>query len=79
LEEESMTRLTAGICTVAAAVATIALAAAPAQAAPGLPLTPLTAEPAADGFAPETGSSGIYNGIMCQLHTISAEVPCMYT
>ncbi|MEU4412773.1 hypothetical protein AB0G00_19435 [Nocardia salmonicida] len=73
-----MTRLTAGICTVAAAVATIALAAAPAQAA-GLPLTPLTAEPAADGFAPETGSSGIYNGIMCQLHTISAEVPCMYT
>lgn len=74
-----MTRLTAGICTVAAAVATIALAAAPAQAATGLPLTPMIAEPAADGFAPETGSSGIYNGIMCQLHTISAEVPCMYT
>ncbi|MGY0501819.1 hypothetical protein ACWZHB_25315 [Nocardia sp. FBN12] len=75
-----MTRLTAGICTVAAAVATIALAAAPAQAAAGLPLTPMVAEPAAGGgFAPETGSSAIYNGLMCQLHTISAEVPCMYT
>ncbi|MFC4375832.1 hypothetical protein ACFO5K_17170 [Nocardia halotolerans] len=73
-----MTRLAAGICTVAAAFATIALA-APAQAAPGLPLTPVVAEPAAGGFAPETGSSGIYNGIMCHLHTISAEVPCMYT
>lgn len=73
-----MTKLTAGFCTAAAAVAAIALAAAPAQAA-GLPLTPMVAEPAAGGFAPETGSTGIYNGIMCQLHTISAEVPCMYT
>ncbi|MFD3703645.1 hypothetical protein ACFWUP_10885 [Nocardia sp. NPDC058658] len=73
-----MTRLTAGICT-AAALATITLAAAPAQAAPGLPLTPMIAEQAAEGFAPETGSSAIYNGIMCHLHTISAEVPCMYT
>ncbi|WP_280347601.1 hypothetical protein [Nocardia neocaledoniensis] len=70
-----MTRLTAGLFT---AVAAIALAAGPAQAATGLPLTPM-ADPAAGGFAPETGSSGIYNGIMCQLHTISAEVPCMYT
>ncbi|MFB7876489.1 hypothetical protein ACFC06_14650 [Nocardia sp. NPDC056064] len=68
-------KLAAGICTAAAA---LALAAAPAQAAPGLPLTP-SAEPAADGFAPETGSGGIYNGIMCQLHTLSAEIPCMYT
>ncbi|WP_278261537.1 hypothetical protein [Nocardia sp. AG03] len=68
-----MTKLTAGICTAAAALA-LGFAAAPAQAATGLPLTP-----AADGFAPETGSSGIYNGIMCQLHTLSAEIPCMYT
>ncbi|WP_336084223.1 hypothetical protein [Nocardia sp. SSK8] len=72
-----MTKLTAGICTAAAALA-LGFAAAPAQAT-GLPLTPMTAEPAADGFAPETGSSGIYNGIMCQLHTLSAEFPCMYT
>ncbi|MFC4125999.1 hypothetical protein [Nocardia rhizosphaerae] len=69
-----MTRITAGFFT---AFAAIALAAAPAQAA-GLPLTPM-AGPTADGFAPETGSSGVYNGIMCQLHTISAEFPCMYT
>ncbi|MFI8972101.1 hypothetical protein ACIGO9_04365 [Nocardia asteroides] len=73
-----MTKLTARFCTAAAAAAAIALAAAPAQAA-GLPLTPMAAEPAAGGFAPETGSSGIYNGIMCQLHTMSADIPCMYT
>ena len=68
-----MTKLTAGLCAAAAALAVFA---APAQATP---LTPATAEPTADGFAPETGSSGAYNGIMCQLHTFSAEVPCMYT
>ncbi|MGW5451970.1 hypothetical protein [Nocardia sp. NPDC003979] len=73
-----MIKFTAGIFAVGAAVATIALA-APAQADAGLPLTPMVANPAAGGFAPETGSSGIYNGIMCQLHTISADVPCMYT
>lgn len=72
-----MTKFTAGMCS-AAAVAAIALFAAPAQAAPGLALTPMATE-TADGFAPETGSSGIYNGIMCHLHTISAEFPCMYT
>ncbi|KAF0848937.1 hypothetical protein [Nocardia caishijiensis] len=71
-----MTKFTAGIFAVA--VATVALA-TPAQAATGLPLTPMVADPAAGGFAPETGSSGIYNGIMCQLHTLSADVPCMYT
>ncbi|MFF2085036.1 hypothetical protein ACFVVM_14775 [Nocardia sp. NPDC058176] len=69
-----MTRLIAGFCTAAAAAATIAFA-APAQAAPGLPLV---AAPAAE-FAPETGSSAIYNLFMCHLHTISAEVPCRYT
>ncbi|MFE3544052.1 hypothetical protein ACFXK0_13905 [Nocardia sp. NPDC059177] len=73
-----MTKLTAGICTAAAALALGLAAAGPAQAAPGVPLTPY-AEPAADGFAPLTGSSAIYNSIMCQLHTISADVPCMYT
>lgn len=65
-----MTRIFAGLCTAAIAAATIALA-APAQAAPAV-------APVAE-FAPETGSSAIYNLLMCHLHTISAEVPCRYT
>ncbi|MDO3650068.1 hypothetical protein [Nocardia mangyaensis] len=68
-----MTRLFAGLCTAAIATATIGLA-APAQAAPAV--APV-AEPVAE-FAPETGSSAIYNLLMCHLHTISAEVPCRY-
>ncbi|MFF0545667.1 hypothetical protein ACWEVD_24920 [Nocardia thailandica] len=60
----------------ACAVAAFGLAAAPAQAA-GLPLEPAGEQVVA--IAPETGSGAIYNGIMCQLHTLSASVPCMYT
>ncbi|NEW39480.1 hypothetical protein GV794_25020 [Nocardia cyriacigeorgica] len=71
-----MNRLVMRICAAAAAVAAIGCAAAPAGAAPGLPLEPA---PPAAVFAPETGSAGAYNQIMCMLHTISASVPCMYT
>ncbi|MBF6085517.1 hypothetical protein IU438_03020 [Nocardia cyriacigeorgica] len=71
-----MNRLVTRTCAAAAVVAAIGFAAAPAGAAPGLPLE--SASPAAV-FAPETGSAGVYNHLMCYLHTISASVPCMYT
>ncbi|MEV6428574.1 hypothetical protein [Nocardia sp. NPDC051463] len=62
-----------------AIAAAVGVGAAPAGA------TTLPLEPAAETamvvpvFAPETGSAGIYNEIMCRLHTLSASVPCMYT
>ncbi|MFE7800622.1 hypothetical protein [Nocardia sp. NPDC057440] len=69
-------KLGAGVAIAAA----IGIGAAPAGATT-LPLEPTAVETAEvePVFAPETGSAGIYNGIMCQLHTISASVPCMYT
>ncbi|MET7773837.1 hypothetical protein [Nocardia sp. NPDC005366] len=59
------------------ATAAVGLAAGPAAAAQsGLPLE----SPAAEQILlPESGSAGIYNNLMCQLHTISASAPCMYS
>ncbi|MFQ6398460.1 hypothetical protein ACLMAJ_34100 [Nocardia sp. KC 131] len=70
-------KLSAGVAVAAA----IGIGAAPAGAAPGVELEPAAVETAKvePVFAPQTGSSAVYNGIMCQLHTISASVPCMYT
>ncbi|WP_327094044.1 hypothetical protein OIE68_28050 [Nocardia vinacea] len=70
----------------AAVVVAAAIGAAPAWAAPGLLLEPAAqtdtqtevAQPAPI-FVPDSGSAGVYNNFMCQLHTISASVPCMYT
>ncbi|MET8655363.1 hypothetical protein [Nocardia aurea] len=61
-----------------AAVAAVGLTSGPATAAPsGLPLE--NAPAAEQVLLPESGSAGIYNNFMCQLHTISADVPCMYS
>ncbi|MFD0365116.1 hypothetical protein ACFQZZ_27095 [Nocardia sp. GCM10030253] len=69
------------LCAGVAVAAAIGFGAAPAGATTGVPLEPAVVETAkvAPVFAPETGSAGIYNMVMCQLHTISASVPCMYT
>lgn len=79
-----MIRFAGKVCAAVAVAA--AIGAGPAMAAPGLPLEPATqtevAQPAAQPapiFVPDSGSAGVYNNLMCQLHTISASVPCMYT
>ncbi|MFR9753775.1 hypothetical protein ACL02S_22440 [Nocardia sp. 004] len=72
-----MNRFTVKICIVLAAAA-LGAPAVQANADPGLP----PAAPAViDGpsYAPESGSAGAYNSFMCLLHTMSAQVPCMYT
>ncbi|WP_433730910.1 hypothetical protein ACQP0C_04755 [Nocardia sp. CA-129566] len=72
-------RFAGKVCAAVAVAA--AIGAAPAWAAPGLPLEPAETEVAqpAPIFVPDSGSAGVYNNFMCQLHTISASVPCMYT
>ncbi|MEV0297959.1 hypothetical protein [Nocardia sp. NPDC050710] len=60
------------------ATAAVGLAAGPAAAAPGgLPLEPTPAA-AEQVLLPDSGSASVYNNFMCQLRTISAQVPCMY-
>lgn len=74
-----MIRFAGKVCAAVAVAA--AIGAAPAWAAPGLPLAPAETEVAqpAPIFVPDSGSAGVYNNFMCQLHTISASAPCMYT
>ncbi|MEV6323229.1 hypothetical protein AB0M45_18820 [Nocardia sp. NPDC051787] len=69
-----MNRFAVKICAAFAVAAALGIGAAPASANSGLPL-----EDATPIFVPDSGSAGPYNSFMCVLHTMSAQVPCMYT
>ncbi|WP_454198570.1 hypothetical protein [Nocardia sp. Marseille-Q1738] len=70
-----MNRFAVKICAAFAVAAALGIGAAPAGANSGLPLEDATAPI----FVPDSGSAGPYNSFMCVLHTMSAQVPCMYT
>ncbi|MBF6464449.1 hypothetical protein IU427_04540 [Nocardia beijingensis] len=70
-----MNRFAVKICAAFAVAAALGMGAA--GATPGLPLE--DASPVdAPILVPDSGSAGPYNGFMCVLHTMSAQVPCMY-
>ncbi|WP_378734289.1 hypothetical protein [Nocardia brasiliensis] len=79
-----MNRLAVKVCAALAIAAAIGIGAGPAGANPGLPLEPAGAVDAplssvdAPVLVPDSGSAGPYNTFMCHLHTVSAQVPCMY-
>jgi hypothetical protein len=74
-------RFAGKVCAAVAVAA--AIGAGPAGAVTGVPLEPATAQPtagpAAPIFVPDSGSAGVYNNFMCQLHAIVPSAPCMYT
>lgn len=80
-----MNRLAVKVCAALAISAAIGIGAAPAGANPGLPLEPAGAADVSTGqvdapvLVPDSGSAGPYNALMCYLHTISAQAPCMYS
>ncbi|GAA5065780.1 hypothetical protein [Nocardia callitridis] len=77
-----MNRVVMTVCTGFAAASAIALAAAPALAEPASTIAETAASPAASNapiFVPLTGWDAVYNTFMCQLQTISADAPCIYT
>ncbi|WP_330233221.1 hypothetical protein OHA40_12565 [Nocardia sp. NBC_00508] len=73
-----MNRFAVKICAAFAVAAALGIGAAPVGANPGLPLDDATVV-VAPIFVPDSGSAGPYNSFMCVLHTMSAQVPCMYT
>ncbi|MBH0778343.1 hypothetical protein [Nocardia bovistercoris] len=58
------------------AAAAVVFSAGPVAAEPNDLSTRASAEQV---LLPESGSAGVYNNLMCWLHTISADVPCMWT
>ncbi|MBF6334342.1 hypothetical protein IU450_00415 [Nocardia abscessus] len=72
-----MNRFAVKICAAFAVAAALGIGAGPAGASPGLPLEDVSPVDAPI-LVPDTGSAGPYNGFMCFLHTMSAQVPCMY-